>query len=107
MPSGARNPCRLDNLTVKNRFIRAIEFLRAFPVIAIPRCARDFRNSSGSSKQLFLNRYSQRLHFPIKMTSFEAKHFRRAADVAVVFVEFLEDIVALISGACLVKRGKA
>src|SRR6266852_5952097 len=40
------------------------------------------------------------------MAALEAQDFCGAADVAVVFVEFLEDVVALVGGAGLVQGGK-
>ena len=39
------------------------------------------------------------------MAALEAEHFRGAADVAMIFVQLLENVVAFISGARLVQRG--
>src|ERR1700737_985129 len=55
---------------------------------------------------LFLHRNSKRLHLPVQLTSFQAQHLGGAADVAVVVIKFLEDIVALVGGAGLVQRGE-
>src|SRR5258708_30081779 len=39
------------------------------------------------------------------MAALEAEHFRRAADVAMIFVQFFENVVALIRRPSLVQRG--
>jgi len=48
---------------------------------------------------------SQGLHLPVQVTSLQPEHFGRAADVAVVFVELLQDVIALVRGARLMERG--
>src|SRR5260370_24950505 len=40
------------------------------------------------------------------MAALQAQDLCRAADVAVVFVELLQDVIALIGGACLMESGK-
>ena len=42
---------------------------------------------------------SQRFHLAIKVAAFEAQRFSGAADVALVFLEFVKDVVTLIGGA--------
>ena len=40
------------------------------------------------------------------MAAFEAKHLRGAGHVAVILIEFLQDVIALVSVASLMKRGE-
>ena len=45
------------------------------------------------------NRDSQRFHFPIKVAALEPEGFGGARNVALAFLEFAEDVVALVGGA--------
>src|SRR5438270_12849684 len=55
---------------------------------------------------LLFRRDSQSLHLPVKVAALQAQHLGGAADVAMVLVERLEDVVALIGVARLVQRGE-
>jgi ABC-type spermidine/putrescine transport system permease subunit II len=52
-------------------------------------------------------RNPQRLHLPIQMAALQPQDLGGPRHVAVVFVQLLQNVVALVSGAGLVQRGKA
>src|SRR6266404_3592841 len=49
-------------------------------------------------------RNPQTLHLAIQVAALETEHFRGAADVAMILVQLLENVVALICRTCLVQR---
>src|SRR2546428_2927897 len=55
---------------------------------------------------LFLGSDSQSFHLPVQMTALKAQHFGRTADVSVILVKLLQNVVALVRRACLVQRGE-
>jgi len=76
------------------------ELFSSLLTIAIP-C------SGFQDKSLLFNRNPQRLHLPIQMTSLQSQNFRCAAHIAVVLVQFFQDVVAFVSGPSLMQRGEA
>src|ERR1041385_8653417 len=60
-----------------------------------------------SSASLLLHRNSQRLHLAVQMAALQPQDFRRARDIAMVLIQLLQDVIALIGGACLVQRGES
>src|SRR5690348_4910379 len=63
------------------------------------------RYEASQSLVLLLLRNSQRLHLAVKMAALQAQYLGGAAHVAVVLIEFFEDVITLVGGACLVQGG--
>jgi hypothetical protein len=72
--------------------------------VEIRKSHANFRMPAGCFLLLYGD--SQRLHLAIKVGALEPENLGRAADIAVVFVQFLEDVVALVSGAGLMEGGE-
>src|SRR6476660_8349250 len=76
-----------------------------FPRRVVSEC----RTRAGARATLhssFLRCDSQSFHLAIEVASLEAQHFRGAAHVTVILVEFLEDVIPLIGITSLVEAGE-
>ena len=49
---------------------------------------------------------SEGFHFPVKMAALQAEGFGGAGDVALVFLQLAQDIIALVSGAGFLQEEK-
>src|SRR5208337_9140 len=49
---------------------------------------------------------SEGFHFPVKMAALQAESFGSASDVALVFLQLAQDVIALVCGPRLVQRGE-
>ncbi len=66
-------------------------------------CARATQGDTVRTRRLAPNRDSQGLHFSIEVAALESQSFGRARDVALIFLEFAEDVVALVGGSRLLQ----
>ena len=69
----------------------SITQLLNFPITQLPNSSSLFHGNA------------QGLHLPVEVAAFQAEHLGCAGHVAVVFIEFLQDVVALVGGAGLVE----
>ena len=53
-------------------------------------------HATSSAEHLFLYRNPQRLHLAVHVAALQAQDFGGAADAALIFVELLQDVVALV-----------
>src|SRR5689334_8012739 len=59
------------------------------------------------TENLFFDWNAEGLHFAVEMRALQAKDFGGAADVAMVLVEGLEDVIAFVGSAGLVESREA
>jgi len=73
------------------------------PVKLRPSSSAPKPSQRGEEFSLASDGNSQRLHLAVEVAALQAQNLGRAADVALVFFELAQDIVALISGARLLE----
>src|SRR5579864_3508095 len=60
--------------------------------------------SPASRKTLLFDSNPECLHFAIKMAALQPQHLSCASNVAVIFIELLQDVIAFVSSTCLMQR---
>jgi len=73
------------------------------PVKLRPSSSAPKPSQRGRKSSLASDGNSERLHLAVEVAALQAQNLGRAADVALVFFELAQDVVALISGARLLE----